>query len=151
MDAIVVIIDQFMKMIHLRATTTNISLKRIAKIYMDDILKLHRVPRKILSDRGPQFASKFMEEFTKALETKRQLLITYHPQTDGQIERINQEIGTFLRHYVNYQQDNWTDWLAVVELQYNDKKHAAMGKTPFKLNFGRHPWKGDLMVQIEIP
>ena len=106
MDTIVVIIDQFMKMIRLRATTTNISLKGIAKIYRDDILKLHRVPRKILSDRGPQFASKFMEEFTKALETKRQLLTTYHPQTDGQIERINQEIGTFLQHYVNYQQDN---------------------------------------------
>jgi len=77
--------------------------------------------------------------------------MTYHPQTDGQTERINQEIGTFLWHYVNYQQDNWTDWLSAAEFQYNDKKHVATGKTPFKLNFGRHPWKGDLMVQTEIP
>jgi len=52
--------------------------------------------RKILSDRGPQFASKFMEELTKALGTKRQLSMVYHPQVDGQTERINQEIGTFL-------------------------------------------------------
>ena len=89
--------------------------------------KLHGVPKKILSDREPQFALKFMKEFTKALETRRQLLIVYHPQTDGQTERINQEIGTFLWHYVNYQQDNWTDWLAAAEFQYNDKKHAAMG------------------------
>ena len=52
--------------------------------------------KKILSDKGPQFASKFIEKFTKVPGTKRQLSMVYHPQTDGQIERINQEIGTFL-------------------------------------------------------
>ena len=96
MDAIVVIVDRFTKMIHLEATTMNISLEGIAKIYRDNIWKLHRIPRKILSDRGLQFTSKFMEEFTKALGTKRQLSTAYHLQTDGQTERINQEIGTFL-------------------------------------------------------
>ena len=96
MDAIVVIVDWFTKMIHLKATTINISSEGIAKIYRDDIWKLHGIPRKILSNRGPQFASKFMEEFTKALGTKRQLLTAYHSQTDGQTKRINQEIGTFL-------------------------------------------------------
>ena len=115
MNVIVVIIDWFTKMIRLKATTTNVSSEGIAKIYRDDIWKLHGVPRKILSNRGPQFASKFMEEFTKALGTKRQLSTAYHPQTDGQTERINQEIGMFLQHYMNYQQDNWTNWLAVAE------------------------------------
>jgi len=104
-----------MKIIHLKATTMNISSEEIAKIYRDDIWKLHGVSRKILSDRGPQFASKFIEEFMKVLGIKRQLLMVYHPQTDGQTERINQEIGTFLQHYVNYQQDDWTNWLAAVE------------------------------------
>jgi len=52
---------------------------------------------------------------------------------------------------VNYQQDDWTNWLAAAEFQYNDKKHVATGKTSFELNFGRHPWKGDLIVQMEIP
>ena len=126
-------------MIYLNATTTNISLEEIAKIYRDDIWKLHGIPRKILSDRGPQFASKFMEELTKTLGIKRQLSRIYHPQIDGQTERINQEIGTFLQHYMNYQQDNWTDWLAAAEFQYNDKRHAAIGKTPFELNFRRYP------------
>ena len=92
-----------------------------------------------------------MEEFTKALETKRQLSIAYHSQTDGQMERINQEIRTFLWHYMNYQQDNWTDWLAVAEFQYNDKKHVATERILFELNFKRHPWKRDLMTQTEIP
>ena len=151
MDAIVVIIDRFIKMVWLKATTMNVSLERIAKIYRDDIWKLHGVPRKILSNRGPQFASKFMEEFTKALGTKRQLLMAYYLQTDGQTERINQEIGMFLQHYVNYQQDDWMNWLATAEFQYNDKKHVATRKTPFELNFGRHPWKGNLMVKKDIP
>jgi len=58
-------------------------------IHRDDIWKLHGVPRKILSDQGPQFVSKFMEEFTKALEMSRQLSIAYYSQMDGQMERIN--------------------------------------------------------------
>ena len=61
----------------------NISLEGIAKIYKDNIWKLHRVPKNIISDRGPQFASKFIEEFTKVLGTKRQLSTAYHSQTDG--------------------------------------------------------------------
>ena len=52
---------------------------------------------------------------------------------------------------MNYQQNDWTNWLAIAKFSYNDKKHAATGKTPFELNFGRHPWKGDLMVQMGIP
>ena len=87
-----------MKIIQLKATTTNISLEGIAKIYKDNIWKLHGVPKKILSDWRPQFALKFMEKFTKVLGTKRQLSMAYHSQTDGQMERINQEIETFLQH-----------------------------------------------------
>ena len=91
-----------------------------------------------------------MEEFIRVLGITRQLSTAYHPQMDGQMERINQEIGMFLWHYVNYQQDNWIEWLATVEFQYNDKRHVVMGRTLFKLNFGRHPWKGNLVVQSEI-
>ena len=138
-------------MIQLKTTITNISSEGIVKIYRDDIWKLHRVSRKILSDSGLQFALKFIEKFTKALEIKRQLSMAYHPQTDGQTERINQEIGTFLQHYMNYQQDDWTNWLAAAEFQYNNKRHMAIERTPFKLNFERHSWKGDLMVKMDIP
>ena len=88
---------------------TNVSSEEIAKIYHDKIQKLHGIPRTILSDRKPQFMSKFMKDFTKALEIKQMLSTAYYPQTNGQIEQINQEIGTFLRHYINYQQDSWTE------------------------------------------
>ena len=77
--------------------------------------------------------------------------MAYYPQTDGQTERINQEVGTFLQHYVNYQQDDWTEWLVAVEFQYNNKKHVATEQTLFELNFRRHLWKDNLVVQTEFP
>jgi len=89
MDAIVVIMDQFTKIIKLKVTTMNISLERTARIYRDKIWKLYGVPKKILSNRGPQFASRFMEELTKALGIKRMLSIAYYLQSDRQTERIN--------------------------------------------------------------
>ena len=83
-------------MIQLKAAIMNVFSEEIANIYRDEIWKLHRVPRTILSDRGPQFASRFIEKLIKTLGTKKMLSIAYHPQTDGQIERINQEVRTFL-------------------------------------------------------
>jgi len=96
MNVIMVMVDRFTKMIRLKATITNIFSESIAKIYRDEIWKLHGIPRKILNNKRPQFVSKFIEEFTKALGTTRQLSMVYHPQTDEQIERINQEVGMFL-------------------------------------------------------
>ena len=68
---------------------TNISSKGIAKIYRDEIWKMHRIPRKILSDRGPQFMSRFMKELMKTLGTKNIHSTVYYPQSDRQMERIN--------------------------------------------------------------
>jgi len=90
------------------ATTTSISSNEVARIYQNNIWKIHGIPKKIISDRGPQFASTFMGELYKALGIKRVISTAYHPQTDGQTERINQEIEVFLRHYINYRQDDWT-------------------------------------------
>ena len=87
-------------------TMTNVSSEEIAEIYRNKIWKIHVIPRKILSNRGPQFASRFMKELMEALGTKRMLSTVYHPQSDGQTERINQEIEMFLQHYINYQQDD---------------------------------------------
>ena len=87
----------------------------------------------------------------RALRTTRQLSMIYHPQTDSQTKRINQEIGMFLQHYINYQQDKQMEQLATAEFQYNDKRHAVIGRTLFKLNFRRYPQKGNLVVQLEIP
>jgi len=150
-DAILVVVDRFSKMIRLMATTTSISSSKVARIYWDDIWKIHSIPKKIISDRGLQFTSTFIGELCKALEIKRAMSTAYYLQTDGQTERINQEVKVLLRHYINYRQDDWTKWLATAEFQYNDKEHAVTGHSPFYVNYGRHPWKGNLTVETEIP
>ena len=77
--------------------------------------------------------------------------MAYHPQMDSQTEYINQEVEVFLQYYVNYQHNNWSEQLSAVRYQYNNKKHVAIGHTPFKLNFGRHLWKENLIVKTELP
>ena len=67
------------------------------------------------------------------------------------MEQINQKVKAFLRHYVKYQQNNWTEWLVAMEFQYNDKRYMVIVRTPFKLNFGRYSWKENLTIQIKIP
>ena len=120
-------------MIRLKATTTAVLLEKIANIYRDDIQKIYGMPKKILSNSGSQFALQFMKNLGKVLEAKI-LSMAYHPQTDSQMERINQEVEAFLWYYINYQQNNWTKWLSVVEFQYNNKKHLATGYISFELN-----------------
>jgi transposase InsO family protein len=88
--------DRFSKMIHLIPTTTSLLSLGLAEIYKKEIWRIHGILRRIISNRGPQFASKFMKELCNALEIKRNLSTTYHPQTDSQTERINQEIKTYL-------------------------------------------------------
>jgi len=88
------------------ATMTSIFSSEVARIYRDNIWKIHGIPKKIISNRGPQFASTFMGELCKALGIKRAMSIAYHPQTNGQTERINQEVKVFLKHYINYRQDD---------------------------------------------
>ena len=78
-DAILVIVDCFTKMIRLKVTMTNLSSEGVAKIYRNKIWKIHGIPKTILSDRGPQFASKFIEDLTKVLGTKRKLSTAYYP------------------------------------------------------------------------
>jgi len=83
-------------LVRLNATTIAVSSEDITKIYRNKIWKIHEVPQNVLSNRGPQFASKFIEDLEKALGTKQTLSIAYHPQTDGQTERINQNVEVFL-------------------------------------------------------
>ena len=130
-------------MIHLIPTTTELSTKGLTDIYLKQIWKLHGIPKKITSDRGPQFTSELMKELCTQLGIQQNLSTAYHPQTNGQVECSHQEMETFLHHYVNHLQDDWEDWLAIAEYQYNDKVHTSTRHMPFYLNYGHHPWKGE--------
>jgi hypothetical protein len=66
----------------------------------------------------------------------------FHPQTDDQTKHVNQELEQYLRIYMDWHQDDWQEWIAIMEFAYNDKKHTAMGYTPFFIKYGQHPNMG---------
>ena len=86
--------------------------------------------------------SQFMRDLMKLLGIQGNPSTMYHLQTDRQTEQMNQELEQYLKIYVNYQQDNWAEWLALVEFAYNDWEHSAMKCSLFFANYGRHPNKG---------
>ena len=113
-----------------------------AKLFRDHVWKQFGIPRKVISDRGPQFAAQFMKDLHQLVGMKTNISTAYHPQTDGQTERMNQEIEQYLRIFVNERQTDWVDWLSLATFSYNDKEQTSTGQSPFFLNHGRHPNKG---------
>jgi hypothetical protein len=80
-----------------------------------------------------------MQALHVLIDSEAALSTAHHPQTDGQTERVNQDLEQYFRMFVNQRQDDWVDWLACAEFAYNNRVHSATGQTPFFLNFGRHP------------
>ena len=83
-----------------------------------------------------------MRELNNLLGIQTKLSIAYHSQTDGQIERINQKLEQYLRVFIDYRQEQWPDWLGIVEFAYNNKIHVATKILPFKANYGQDPRMG---------
>jgi len=95
--------------------------------------------RRLLATENPNLHQHLLGELYKALRIKRAMSTVYYSQTNSQMKRINQEVEVFLRHYINYRQDDWMKWLATTGFQYNDKEHAVTEHTLFYMNYGRHP------------
>jgi len=83
-----------------------------------------------------------MKELNNLLEIQTKLLTAYHPQTDGQMERINQELEQYLRVFIDHRQEQWPDWLGTVEFAYNNKVHATTKTLLFKANYSQDPKMG---------
>jgi transposase InsO family protein len=112
------------------------------RIIRDRVVCDHGLPRKIIHDRDTRFMSKYTKDLLKLLDIKQNPSTAYHPQTDGQTERMNQTVEQYLRMFIDYRQDDWKEWLALAEFAYNNSEHQATKNTPFFLNYGRHPWTG---------
>ena len=114
-DMIMVIVDYFTKMKIFVPTTTKVTALEAAELFKNHAFKRFRIPKGIVSDRETQFISEFNKELWKLLGIKGMPSTAYHPQTDGQTERVNQELEVYLRFYINYQQDDWSRWLDQAE------------------------------------
>jgi RNase H-like domain found in reverse transcriptase/Integrase zinc binding domain/Chromo (CHRromatin Organisation MOdifier) domain/Integrase core domain len=141
-DAILVIVDRFSKRMILEPVTTKLTAQGVANIYVKRVFANWGLPEKVISDRGSTFVSKFMVELYAFLKIEKNASTAYHPITDGQTERMNQEIETYLRFYANHDQSNWSQYLPLAEFTYNDHRSSSTGFSPFYLTNGRHPTKG---------
>ena len=104
--------------------------------------KLHGLPKSIILDRGPQFIAGLMRELNRILGIESKLSTAFYPQTNGQIERVNQKLEQYLRMFINYRQEQWPNWLETAEFVYNDKVHLSTKILPFKANYGQDPRMG---------
>jgi hypothetical protein len=111
-------------------------------LYLRNVWKLHGLPRRMVSDRGPQFVALFMKELHRLLGIETASSTAYHPQTDGQTERVNQELEQYIRVFVGERQDDWYSLLPLAEFSYNNHIHSSTQHTPFLLDTGRHPRMG---------
>lgn len=138
-DCILVVVDRLTKMRHFLPTTTAVDAEETAKLFIQHVFKLHGLPETIVCDRGPQFVSRFFRQLCSRLKIEPRLSTAYHPQTDGQTERMNAYMEQYLRTYVNYAQDDWSTWLPVAEFASNNQVSDSTGLSPFFANYGTHP------------
>jgi transposase InsO family protein len=141
-NAIMVVVDSVTKRAHFMPTFTTVSAAGTARLFVQQVWKHHGLPRKVVSDRGPQFVAEFTQELYRMLGIRLAATTAYHPQGDGQTERVNQELEQYLRLFVNQRQDDWTDLLPLAEFQYNNHVHSSTQHPPFLLESGRLPRMG---------
>ncbi|KAH7461789.1 hypothetical protein FOMA001_g18899 [Fusarium oxysporum f. sp. matthiolae] len=138
-DSIMVIVDRLTKFsIYLpyrEATDAEV----MAYIFYDRVVRERGLPKEILSDRGPTFASKFWQSLMALMGVKHRLTTAFRPQADGQTERMNQVLEQYLRCYINYEQDNWVEKLPSAQLAYNTAYNESTKLTPFDANAGFTP------------
>jgi transposase InsO family protein len=138
-DSIFVVVDRFTKFAEMIPFRHSYTAEQLARVFLDRIIRHHGIPESIISDRDKLFTSNYWTTLLAVMGTKKKLSTAYHPQTDGQTERTNQTMETYLRTYSNQQQDNWVSLLPMAQIAYNNKLSEATGTTPFFANHGRHP------------
>jgi hypothetical protein len=136
-DTIMVVVDKLSKSAHFIPIKSTCKVIDIANIFMKEIFRLHGMPKEIMSDRDTKFTSNFWKSLMASLETKLLFSTTYHPQTDGQMKRVNQILEDMLRMNVMHQPKKWEDYLPLVEFSYNNSYQESLKMSPFKVLYGR--------------
>jgi transposase InsO family protein len=139
MTCIFTIVDRFSKMAHFVAIPKIPDAEETASLFLQEIVRLHGLPREVISDRGSQFVSHFWKRLLELLDIQQCLSSAYHPQSDGQSERANQVLQQYIRCFISYNQDNWFQLLPLAEFTFNNTMNVSTGFTPFFTNYGQHP------------
>jgi len=111
----------------------------ISKLFLRDVVKLHGLPKTIVSDRDPKFISHFWRTLWGMLETKLNFSTSCHPQTDGQTEVVNRSLSTMLRAILKGNHKSWDEYLSHIEFPYNRVVHKTTQLSPFEVVYGFNP------------
>ncbi|KAI1869633.1 uncharacterized protein JN550_005614 [Neoarthrinium moseri] len=138
-DSILVTTERLTKYAYFLPYKESSNTDDLAYTFLRTIVSQHGLPDEIISDRDKLFTSKFWKSLMARLGTNHKLSTAYHPQTDGQTERMNQTLEQYLRCYINYEQDNWVELLPIAQFAYNSSETESIGTTPFYANYGFNP------------
>ena len=136
-NAIFVVIDRLSKVAHFLPVRESITASQLADLYVSRIVSLHGVPLEINSDRGSLFTSRFWESFQNAMGTHLSFSTAFHPQSSGQVERVNQILEDMLRACVISFGKSWEKSLPFAEFAYNNSFQSSLGMAPFEFLYGR--------------
>ena len=136
-----VIVDRFTKMAHFIPLKGKPDAHNLATIFAHEIWRLHGLPSDIVSDRDSRFTSKFWQSLLELLGIKSKMSTAFHPQTDGQTERMNQVLEAYVWAFCHYDQSDCADILPFAEYAYNNSAHSATSFSPFYANYGFHSKK----------
>jgi hypothetical protein len=141
-DAILVVVDRLTKLRHYIPCHTTDGAEEVARLFTKNIFRLHGRPIDIVSDRDAKFMSDFWQHLSRRLKIKSSPSTAYHPETDGQTERLNAILEGHLRSYVSYLQDDWVEWLPLAEFSANSLFSETTGISPFFATYGFRPRLG---------
>ena len=144
-DAILVVCDILFKITYFVATTEGTLVEELARLFRDNVWKLYRLLESIVLDRGPQFVTEITKELNSILGIETKLLTAFYPQTDSQMERMNQKLEQYLTFFVDHRQNNWPEQLALVEFVINNKAYSTTKVSPFIANYRR-----ELRMEVDL-
>jgi hypothetical protein len=134
-----VVVDKFSKYAHFIPLKHPYTALQVAMVYMDNVFKLHGFPEALISDRDRVFTSNVWQQLFKLTKIELRMSTAYHPQSDGQTERVNQCLEAYLRCFVHACPTQWQKWLALAEFWYNTSYHTSLNTTPFEVLYGQQP------------
>jgi len=143
-----VVVDKFTKLAHFIPMKSTYSANDVAHVFIKDVVRLHGFPKKIVSDRDAKFTSRFWNELFVGLGTELTFNTTYHPQTDGQTEGVNNILEDMLRMYVMHQQRKWEEYLPLVEFAYNNGYQESLRMSPFEAPYR---WSCNTLISWSDP